>query len=138
MNLGRNKGTNRTMMRRRSNGTSKTTMTRRRDGASRTMMRGYNGNSRGWNETATRKKRTKKMSYRNTTMTTIFVCTKISHLRWDTHGTNKITKVTGITNKPRSTTINGNVFLIVGVPTRTVPRSVPITLVLEVSQVQYC
>ena len=37
----------------------------------------------------------------------------ISHAGWGTHGTNKITKVTRITDEPRSNTIKGDLFLIV-------------------------
>ena len=37
---------------------------------------------------------------------------------WGTHGTNKITKVTGNTDEPRSNTIKGELFLIVGMASK--------------------
>ena len=57
----------------------------------------------------------KTRSYRNNPMTTISMCNDISHLGWGTHGANKITKVTIITDEQRSNTIKGDLFLIVGV-----------------------
>ena len=87
---------------------SRLTMVRRRDGTDRMMMKAYNRSSTGWNETKTMKEdkgSTEARSYRNNPMTTIFMCTNISHVGWGTHGTNKITKITGITDEPRSNTI---------------------------------
>ena len=48
-------------------------------------------------------------------MTTVSVCTNISHAEWGTHGTNKITKFKGITDKPRSNPVKSDLLLIVGV-----------------------
>jgi len=70
-----------------------------------------------------------KRSYRNNPMTIISMCTYISRVGWDTHGTNTITKDTGTIDKPRLNTIKGNLFLIVNVPTRMVPWWVPVTLI---------
>jgi hypothetical protein len=47
-------------------------------------------------------------------MTTVFMCTDISHVGWGTHGTSKI-KVIGKTDELRLNTTKGNLLLIVGV-----------------------
>ena len=95
-------------------------ITRMRDGASRAMMKAYNESSRGWNKTHTRKEDKRSniqlatRSYSNNPMTTRSICTGLSHVGSGTHGTKKITNITGIPDTPRSNTIKGELFLIVG------------------------
>ena len=85
------------------------------------LMKAYNGSSTGWNETKTRKegkgsnRQMETGSYRNNPTPTSFMSNNISYVGRDTHVINMITKSTVTTDEPRSSTIKGELFLIVSV-----------------------